>query len=166
MSNRRKPKRQIPLHPGGSLVTIPRGNEPRRGAPKIEVEWSDAPFATYPPHVIAWIASRAHEAGRLNVWECEECGERVLCYDRHPGTTPFMVSHHTLGNPDCPGTCRSHFYSGASVELTYFLKGTPSHEWYRPSTDELRTLKRHVQDHVMQGGLLVREVAAGLEFSY
>jgi hypothetical protein len=155
MSNRRKIK---PARHNRHLQSLQDTAPPV--PPQLQhLEWTDLPAATYPHQTVEWIHAHAAEALRMNVWECEDCKGLVLCFDRHAGVTPFLVSHRTLG-ADCEGTCRSHFYSGASARAARDVLGQPSHEWYRPSADELKGKPRPVVDHVMQGGLLVREVAA------
>lgn len=155
MSNRRKPRRQVPLH--GNPTTT---RKPTLPFPLDAIEWTDQPPAQYTTQTLEWIAERHHERGRMNVWACEECGTEVLCFDLHPGVTPFMVSHHALGDADCPGMCRSHFYSGLSAAVARDRLGGPSHEWYRPSAGELSKADRHTREHVAQGGLLVRAVSS------
>lgn len=153
MSNRRRPTNVVPLN-GGRPVNplLVRG--------LAGVDWTDEPAADYSREVLSWIVANVPTIGRMNVWVCEACGTQVLCVDRHPGVTPFMVSHHTLGNPDCGGSCQSRFYNGAIAAEVHARVGRPSHEWYRPSADQLEAETPYVRDHVLRGGLLVREVAS------
>lgn len=154
MSNRRKPKRQVPLN-GYATATI----SPPLPWPLTAVAWSDTPTATYATQTLEWIAAKAPTRGMHNVWVCESCGEDVLCFDRHPGTTPFTVAHQTFDpTTPCPGITVSTFYNGARAQQALVEHGAPSHEWYRPSSTELRHGSRAARDHVMQGGLLVRRV--------
>lgn len=90
-----------------------------------------------------------------------------------PRRLPFALLHMEWSDfepdTDCPGLCASVFYRRDGVSRAAIDLGQggqqiqPSHEWYRPSATELEALprdQRHIQDHVMQGGLLVREVSA------
>jgi hypothetical protein len=132
--------------------------------PLDAIEWSDKPALAYDPVVLKWIADKAGERGQLNVWRCEQCSTPVLCYDKHPGTTPFMVAHSTLGGGDCTGICKSAFYSsGEVIKARSELGGpgvAPSHEWYRPAFGDPGLKEAAVRAHVIQGGLLVRETRA------
>lgn len=164
MSNRRRPRRTVPLNgtpPAANLQPVP--------WPLTHMEWTDTPPASYAQQTLSWIAGHYREAGRLNAWTCETCGEPFIAFDRHPGVTPAFVAHQTF-DPDteCEGTCASGFYRAAAVHQAAKWHGqqqvTPSHEWYRPSAVELKAERgrgrRAVESHVMQGGLLVRPVAA------
>jgi hypothetical protein len=156
MSNRPRLKQaRHTRHPRLATAAVP------EVPPQLQhLDWTDEPAGQYPTQTVEWIAAHAAEALRLNVWECEDCGMPVLCFDRHPGVTPFMVAHSTLGGGDCKGMCRSHFYNGASARAARDVLGQPSHEWYRPSAHELKRLRGQVRDHVLKGGLLVRAVVA------
>lgn len=161
MSNRRRPRHQVPLH--GNPFASPR----RLPLALQHMEWTDQPAAEYDDRTLTWIADRRHEAMRLNAWRCEVCDFPFVAFDRHPGTTPMMVSHHAFEpDTDCTGLCASVFYRRQGVERAAIDLGQggqqiqPSHEWYRPSAVELRSETAAVKDHVRQGGLLVRPVAA------
>lgn len=142
MSNRRKPTRAVPLHPQE------RHQGPVAGEPAGD--WTDLPPARFSSQVLTWIGTRMHEAGRLNAWRCEVCQTPFIAYDKHPGTTPFTVAHQTFdSDSDCEGACISGMYAGAAVhaagrQLAYHGHSQlePSHEWYRPSRDELQQLVR------------------------
>jgi hypothetical protein len=160
MSNRRHPRQVIPLDSGPQRQrALP--------LPLQRIEWSDQPPAEYKPETLTWIAAKVREQNRLNAWRCEACDFPFIAFDRHPGTTPMMVSHHAFEpDTDCKGLCASVFYQRAGVERAAIDLGQggqqiqPSHEWYRPSAIELRSETAAVKDHVRQGGLLVRPVAA------
>lgn len=161
MSNRRKPTRTIPLQ-GGPPPPAPRRDLP---LPLLRVEWSDEPAAVYTKAVLDHLAAKLSEQNRLNAWRCEVCSVPFIAFDRHPGTTPMLVAHQTLDpDTDCTGMCASVFYSREGVYAAAVDLGqqqvTPSHEWYRPSAVELRAAPGGIREHVAQGGLLVREVAA------
>jgi hypothetical protein len=154
VSNRRRPRNPgLPLQPIG---TRPGG---RTGLPPELTDftlWTDTPPAQYKATTLDWIVRALPERGRMNVCVCDTCDQGVLCFDLHPGTTPYTVSHATLGDPDCGGTCYSRMYSGTDAAVAKAQHGGPSHEWYRPSVFELGQSSRAVRDHVQMGGLLVR----------
>jgi hypothetical protein len=167
MGNRRRPTRLVPLDGGPTTTTI-------SGLPPMLQNlglWTDTPPAQYRPQTLDWIvaAVRRGESMRLNAWRCETCQLPFIAYDRHPGTTPMLVSHRafaeTAGETDeCTGMCASVFYSREGVIRAGVDLGQggqqirPSHEWYRPSADELRRETGEVRSHVRQGGLLLRAV--------
>lgn len=164
MSNRRKPRNAgaTDLLPGDHLGVEPFSFAGRNLPwPLNIIEWADLPQPTLGPKVLEWVAGKHQERGRYNVWECEVCGADFLAYDRHPGTTPFAVAHDRFDPAaDCEGITTSTFYAEGRARQALGAKGGPSHEWYRPSADELRTLGKHAAEHVHQGGLLVRPVPA------
>lgn len=170
MGNRRKPRRLVPLDGGpAATATIP-------GLPPMLQNlglWTDSPPAEYRPQTLDWIvdAVRRGESMRLNAWRCESCDLPFIAYDRHPGATPMMVSHRAfaeaMGETDpCTGMCASVFYTRDGVIRAAVDLGQggqqirPTHEWYRPSRDELRRASGAVRSHVSQGGLLLRRAAA------
>lgn len=162
MSNRRKPTRTVPLNgsPLSATDHLP--------FPLANIEWTEEPAADYKPEILRFIAERHREAGRLNAWTCEVCGTPFIAYDKHPGVTPFMVAHQTF-DPDseCRGSCASGFYTEAAVHaaaraLAYHghPQYEPSHEWYRPNRDAFKRESAGMRQHLAQGGLALRPVAA------
>lgn len=116
--------------------------------------WSDLPPAAYPPHVIDRVILPRLQAGedliRRNAYRCSTCNSLTITYDRHPGITPAFVDHATFGH-SCPGQTAS---LGYPADMPSDLEA--SHEWYRPSEDELITLTDQAVNHVLNGGLLLR----------
>lgn len=163
MSNRRRPTKVVPLHPAERV---------ERPAVEPKLDWSDQPPARFQPEVLEWISRNSYTAGRLNAWRCEACGTPFIAVDLHPGVTPMFVPHQAFDpDSDCTGASASGFYTGAAVhaaarQLAYHghSQYEPTHEWYRPSRDELAELVRAKSKdqvtHVHQGGLLLRPVAA------
>lgn len=99
-------------------------------------------------------------AGKKNVYTCEGCGESIVTVNLEEGVTPFMVGCRINGCSEQlpPGRAiapamKSHFYR---VDQTL----EPTHEWYRPRGSALSKLSATAQEHVANGGLLLREVAA------
>jgi hypothetical protein len=56
-------------------------------------------------------------------------------------------------NGKCIGIARSSFYPEAELPDHAIV----SHEWFRPNRSEFKRLGKGSQDHVNQGGLLLRE---------
>lgn len=121
--------------------------------------WSDLPPAAYPLPVIAQVIQPRLGAGedliRLNAYQCPACNRVTITIDRHPGVTPAFVDHARF-DPDtrCPGMTASLNYPPDIPRDT-----VASHEWYRPSEDELVLVGNdQVVNHVMHGGLLLRPI--------
>ncbi len=89
---------------------------------------------------------------RKNVYRCEKCGGETVTVDRDAGVTPFMIN--CRATPGCDGESQSSFYR-VPQDLT------PKWEWYRPGALERLRLTVYVNDHVKQGGLLLRSVDDG-----
>lgn len=85
---------------------------------------------------------------KKNIYRCQICYNQIITIDRDSGVTPFMIRCRESG---CIGTAQSLLYR---VGLTVPC----SHEWYRPDVAEFKTLDRNTQEHVRQGGLLLREI--------
>ena len=94
--------------------------------------------------------------GKINAYRClgssvmfpkgksGGCGYRMVTIDRETGVTPFLTQC-----PNCQGEAQSSMYRvPAGLQ--------PTHEWYRP--DSLEGLPPHSRDHVLKGGLLLREI--------
>lgn len=83
--------------------------------------------------------------GRKNIYVCDDCEAQLITIDRDEGTTPFMTA--------CP-VC-----NGMTVSKCYRVPQdiVPTHEWYRPDTNEYRTIKNPgTLDHIDRGGLILR----------
>lgn len=96
--------------------------------------------------------------GRLNVYVCEhDASHHMVTVDREPGVTPFTTQCPTCAAAGVPGdgfyphpAMRSHCYRVPQDLI-------PTHEWYRP--DSLDGLSKGMADHVLRGGLHLREIA-------
>lgn len=100
--------------------------------------------------------------GRINQYVCESCGHVTTTIDRDNGVTPFITV--CTGTSPCTGTgpIRGRNGRGMSRSLGYGSgvdqSATPTHEWYRPEVlDGLG--KQGCLAHVLNGGLLLREIA-------
>jgi len=126
-------------------------------------DWTDLPPAAYPLPVIERVILPRLEAVadliRLNGYRCDGCQGISLTYDRHPGITPAFVDHRRFDpSTRCPGM---------GISLGYPADAPPgweaSHEWFRPSEDVLISLGDAAINHVLNGGLILRPIAAPLE---
>lgn len=96
--------------------------------------------------------------GRVNVYQCErEPKHAIITIDREPGVTPFTVQC-----PHCEalGTPGDGFYRHPAMRSKLYRVPQdlrPTHEFYRP--DSLDDVNPNVSDHVLKGGLLLREIA-------
>lgn len=89
-------------------------------------------------------------ANRLNVYICDN-KHRTITKDIDSGVTPFIIDC-----PVCNRDAKSVFYR---IEEGYKKTLKPQFEWYRPTLEELLKID-HIgtRDHVLQGGLLKREI--------
>lgn len=85
----------------------------------------------------------------INVYKCEKCSGEIVTVHRAPGTTPMMLK------------CRADVLcNGRMFSMNYRVSQllVPTHEWYMPRPQELKRESEATQDHVRQGGLLLREI--------
>jgi hypothetical protein len=98
-------------------------------------------------------------AGSINAWKCDTCGRLTVARHVDDGVTPMFLACRASGEV---GTC-----DGRAVSAGYPPPPIPSHitdrlewEWYTPSKRELRRLDVGMQDHVRNGGLVIRRIAS------
>lgn len=103
---------------------------------------------------------------RMNIYICEH-GCHNITVDVDKGVTPFMIGCEFKGRPDrpanpkymkngkCIGTAKSCMYPKEIGENTPYP--VPTHEWYRPALKEYSKLSEYEKEHVLNGGLLLRE---------
>ena len=134
----------------------------------------------------------SEQAGAVNRYTCEVCGQYFTTINAVDGVTPFMT------------TCRAtEGCDGSSVSAMYRVAQIPrhaTHEWYMPDREELHRMadesgerivekhppgsqyredypitddelmeigRRHVLDHAEHGGLFLQEITSdsqSLEF--
>lgn len=101
-----------------------------------------------------WWAQAHMMIGRENYYYDRACRMGMVTVDLHAGTTPMFLP---CKNPKgCSGIMSSMGYP--EVGKPAWL-GDPTYEWYRPdSVDD--DADDEVTDHVMNGGLLLREIKA------
>lgn len=143
--------------PSQQLVDAPEGDDPR-----MQVT----------PDLAAWITERASQP-RLNAYKCEACGRIMVTRDLHAGVTPMFLDCRTTEG--CQGTAASAGYPSGPMPEGY---PPVTLEWYRPSATELERMRTKARDrnpltgqptdrarmeaamvdHVMRGGLALRDV--------
>lgn len=123
-------------------------------------DWTDLPPAQYPEDTVEFIR-RALAAGdqrrTLDAFRCDTCHGVTITVDRHPGYHPRLVDCARF-DPErsrCPGLTTA---AGYPDDLPSDVE--PSHEWHRPSEDELLSLPDAFVDHVLRGGTLLRVIPA------
>lgn len=121
-------------------------------------DWTDLPPAQYPEETVGFIRlalSAGEQRKTLDAFRCDACQGITITVDRHPGYHPRFVDHRQF-DPErvgCPGLATSLEYPD---DLPSDV--SPSHEWYRPSEDELVTLEDRFIDHVLKGGTILRVI--------
>jgi hypothetical protein len=103
-------------------------------------------------------------AGKKNAYICESCAKATTTINLVNGVTPFLIAC-----PHCGEPARSCFYK-VSQDLV------PTHEWFRPSDGQLksiarasaefaglngRDLLREMRRHRRAGGLELRKIEPG-----
>jgi|GEM_PF-1412178 len=85
--------------------------------------------------------------GKKNVYICVSCERGVVTVDREDGVTPMLIPCQF----GCKAVMHSQFY-----RVQQDLPAT--HEWYRPTEEELRDASPAMRDHVSRGGLDIRKI--------
>ena len=100
--------------------------------------------------------------GKINAYVCGNLHVTVT-EDRDVGTTPMFIQCPKCGMPT---TAEQELLSmGRSLMYKVNQKEEATHEWYKPTEDEMADLCndmsegafRQIAEHVKQGGLLFRE---------
>lgn len=104
-----------------------------------------------------WWAKAQAMIGRENFYYDRACRFGIITVDVHAGTTPMFLA---CRNPKkCSGVMNSYGYPDPASKPAWL--GDPTHEWYRPEEIDDDAEDDPVADHVMNGGLLLREVKEG-----
>lgn len=83
----------------------------------------------------------------MDLYICDECGERLYTYYKHKGVTPFIVPCHS-----CKQGSMVHRETVAPWDVPVDRTAIA---WYRPSFKEMLTLHEHTIEHVLNGGLIL-----------
>ena len=130
-----------------ALVEIPagQGEEPRLKLTQDIIDWMlDRP---QPPLFNAYTCRRRPQHG-------------IITIDIHSGVTPmFLACKH----PHCDADMVSNGYpNNGAGPVPEFLWDRPAWEWFRPSEPEWRKCSTALKDHILRGGLDMRDT--GLTF--
>ncbi|MFV0311485.1 MAG: hypothetical protein ACK5KN_07540 [Dysgonomonas sp.] len=84
---------------------------------------------------------------KCNVYTCRSCRHKVKTVDENTGVTPMFIRCDR-----CNDLMNSAMYNDT-------MPGErPTKGWYRPSYTEFHGLSASEQDHVLKGGLLLRDI--------
>lgn len=84
---------------------------------------------------------------RCNVYTCKSCRHKVKTVDENIGVTPMFIRCDR-----CADMMSSSMYNDTMPN------SRPTKGWYRPSYAEFHGLSGSEQDHVLKGGLLLRDI--------
>lgn len=89
--------------------------------------------------------------GAINTFCCEDCRKVYHTINLNCGVTPFICECVYCKSQKC----HSMMYRfNCARDFTI----TVSHAWYRPTRAEFNTLHKVVQEHILQGGLIKRNL--------
>lgn len=88
----------------------------------------------------------------VDVYTCEDCGAEFYTQYIDKGVTPFTIACRS---------CKGIAYHRSTVGLREWAKKDAVvlelHSWVRPTFEQLKKLSPGMQDHVLDGGLVLRE---------
>ena len=89
----------------------------------------------------------------VDVYTCDKCGAKFYTQYVHKGVTPFTISCRTCkhGTAVHRNTISLHLW----VQLE--VVGEKLHNWVRPSFEQLQKLSPGLQQHVLDGGLVLED---------
>jgi len=94
---------------------------------------------------------------KRNAYFCQKCRRAYITVDIDEGTTPMIIHCDACGSYaismmyNVPGVFRFDFSGGLPTEMT------PDFEFYKPGQAEYAGLLPSQQEHVDNGGLLMRK---------
>ena len=88
----------------------------------------------------------------VDVYTCDDCGAKFYTQYVDKGVTPFTIACRS-----CNGTA----YHRHTLPLTEWAMQDEVvlelHSWVRPTFEQLKKLSPGMQEHVLDGGLVLRE---------
>lgn len=89
----------------------------------------------------------------VDVYTCDKCGAKFYTQYVHKGVTPFTILCRTCkhGTAVHRNTISLHLW----VQLE--VVGEKLHNWVRPSFEQLQKLSPGLQQHVLDGGLVLED---------
>ena len=83
-----------------------------------------------------------------NQYWCRKCGHKTITVDRDKGTTPFLIG---CIKEKCTGLAESCMYNINQGMV-------PTHEWYYPTSEQIKNLDPVTKNHIESFGLLMRKI--------
>lgn len=87
----------------------------------------------------------------INVYRCRKCGGEIVTVNLDAGCTPMFLRCRANPLAECDGTMCSQMYAVPQDLI-------PTHGWHSPQGKERERLDPAMQDHVKQGGLMIRKL--------
>lgn len=93
----------------------------------------------------------------VDVYICEKCGERFYTQYRAKGITPFTIECRF-----CKAAIMSHkttisYAKWIKLARLGLISDTKLHSWVRPTYEQMIKLSPDTQQHVLNGGLVLKE---------
>lgn len=88
----------------------------------------------------------------VDVYTCADCGERFYTQYVDKGVTPFTVACRK-----CGGIARHDNTIRYSEWKALEYAGKVLHSWMRPNLEQFLKLRPAAREHVLKGGLMLRE---------
>lgn len=89
----------------------------------------------------------------VDVYTCDKCGAKFYTQYVHKGVTPFTIQCHTCNHGTAVHRETINLHQWVKLEEA----GEKLHSWVRPTFEELLRLSPGAQQHVLQGGLVLRD---------
>lgn len=89
----------------------------------------------------------------VDVYTCDECGAKFYTQYVHKGVTPFTIQCRTCHH----GTAMHRETINLHQWVRLEEQGEKLHSWVRPTFEQLLKLSHGAQQHVLQGGLMLRD---------
>lgn len=89
----------------------------------------------------------------IDVYICDECGARFCTQYVDKGVTPFVIKCRSCEHGDAVHRKTLN----VSQWIPLVLQGETCHDWVRPTLEQFLRLSPGAQEHVLQGGLMLKE---------
>ena len=87
----------------------------------------------------------------IDVYVCDKCKTEFYTQYKNKGITPFCIKCNKDG---CDGTMTHD--DTISIQIAAVI-GAKVHNWVRPSFEQFKTLNRGMQEHILDGGLMLED---------
>lgn len=89
----------------------------------------------------------------IDVYICDQCGARFYTRYVDKGVTPFVIACRVCKHGD--SVHRDTIGGAEWISLAF--QGETCHSWVRPTLEQFLRLSPGAQEHVLQGGLMLKE---------